>query len=66
MPVSSSENPEAPLPAYNSQELEDCDALPDDQFSLIVISGADGKVVKKGDVSSHQVKMCCLFSFIML
>ena len=43
-----------PLPAYNSQELEACDALPEDSFAMYVYDGVAGKTVKKADLSGHQ------------
>ena len=43
-----------PLPVYNSQELEACDALPEDSFAAHVFDGAAGKTVQKADLSGHQ------------
>jgi hypothetical protein len=45
-----------PLPAYNAQELEECDALPDDAFMLYVVDAATAanKATHKADLSGHQ------------
>ena len=43
-----------PLPVYNSQELEACDALPEDSFAAYVFDGVAGKTVQKADLSGHQ------------
>ena len=43
-----------PLPAYNSQELEDCDAFPEDSFAVYVYDGVAGTTVQKADLSGHQ------------
>ena len=48
------ETNDEPLPAFNAQELEDCDALPDDAFALHVIDG-DLKVTHKANLSGHQL-----------
>ncbi len=40
--------------AYNSQELEDCDAFPEEGLSLHVIDGATNKATKWADLSGHQ------------
>lgn len=44
-----------PLPAYNAQELEDCDALPDDAFSLQVFDGESNRPVLTVPLSAHQL-----------
>ena len=43
-----------PLPAYNAQELEDCDALPEDSFAMYIFDAAAGNTVRKADLSGHQ------------
>ena len=45
---------EAPS-AFNAQELEECDALPDDHFALFVLSADEGgRVTHRVNLSGHQ------------
>ncbi len=47
------EKEDGPPTAFNSQELEECDALPDDSFALFAISG-EGAVTHRVNLSGHQ------------
>ena len=45
---------DSPLPAYNAQELEDCDALPNANFAFYTIDSVSGRAAHKTDLSGHQ------------
>ncbi len=55
---SEGEDGDAPPPStFNAQELEECDALPDDCFALFAISCSDKdgcRVTRRANLSSHQ------------
>ncbi|XP_077982783.1 nudC domain-containing protein 1-like [Glandiceps talaboti] len=41
-------------PAYNSQELEECDAFPEDSSAMIRIDGNEHHITNKVSLGSHQ------------